>query len=176
MLSPYCNNSGMARGAVHQKLLSTWYKVQGTESHSPLSGPPEGQQAGQASRATKGGGVHHQSACASWPGEGFPRGVVVMMMAASRGRIWTEGVRMLAANTQPAEVTFSTCSPVLQPPSRLLCPEGPRNAFLRGHRVFATPRTRVCVCVCPRCVCIPHPRPRPLQANAEEEKTKKTSI
>jgi hypothetical protein len=36
----------------HQKSLSTWYKVQDTQSHS-RSATPDGQQANRASRATK---------------------------------------------------------------------------------------------------------------------------
>lgn len=64
----------------------------------------------------------------------------MMMKKAGRGRIWTEAARVLAASTQHADcglrtavVTFSTCSAVLQPPSRLLCPEEPRYAFLHGR-------------------------------------------
>lgn len=101
-----------------------------TQSHS-LSGPPEGQ---QASRATKGGGAHHQSACASWPGEGFVlRGNHDDDEARPRS---SEPGRKLSAYRLycTAVVTFSTCSRVVQPPSRLLCPERhQRDAFFHGR-------------------------------------------
>lgn len=147
--------------------------VQGTKykTRSPTH-DQDRQQGQQASRATKRGGVHHQSACASWPGEGFVRGVM-MMKKAGRGRIWTEAARVLAASTQHAHcgLQWSRSRRVLQyssPHRVFFVPRNPDTRSSTVARVFATPRTRACVCL--RCVCIPHPRPLPHQANTEEEK------
>lgn len=54
-----------------------------------------------------------------------------MMMCEGRPRSSLDGSCPRASWT--AEVTFSTSSPELQPPSRLLCPEGPKNAFFHGR-------------------------------------------
>lgn len=109
------------------------YMVQSTRHAVPLTHhqePTEGRQASRSSRATRRGGIQHQSACASWPGEGFARGAM-MMMSEGQPRSSLDGSCPRASWS--AEVTFSTCSPELQPPSRLLCPEGcPKNAFFHG--------------------------------------------
>lgn len=64
----------------------------------------------------------------------------MVMMKAGRGRACTEAVRV------PAVVTFSTCSAALEPPSRLLCAERSRHAFLHGRpgvRHPTNPRLRL---------------------------------
>lgn len=106
------------------------YMVQSTRHAVPLTHhqePTEGRQASRSSRATRRGGIQHQSACASWPGEGFARGAM-MMMSEGQPRSSLDGSCPRASWT--AEVTFSTCPPELQPPSRLLCPEGSQERVL----------------------------------------------